>query len=396
MICIFNKNCIIKIIFTIAVICLILTNFTYAKNIETDKALINEQYKLNGIEKINDYLDNNFSDSISGYYNPQDILKDSLKGNLKFNIPGFLNKALKYLFKEFYINLSLFIKLIVLAILCAILKNLQASFLSKSVGELAFYVCYVVIISIVVLSFNTVIVLAQSVIDNMVNFMYLIIPILVTLLISGGNIVSAGIFQPLLIGMAQVAATIFGKILIPITFFVGVLSIVNNISDKIQISRLTAFLKQINMIILGVILTLFVGVISIQGTMGATVDGVTSKATKFAIGTFIPVAGKYLADAADSVISCTLLIKNAAGVAIMLIIILCCLAPILKIFALVLIYRISCVVLEPLGESRIVNCLNDVASSMSFIIGIVAAVAFMFLVSITVVISASNVSAMFR
>jgi len=45
--------------------------------------------------------------------------------------------------------------------------------------------------------------------------------------------------------------------------------------------------------------------------LGAVVDGVTSKTAKFAIGAFIPVAGKYLADAADAVIGCTLLIKNA-------------------------------------------------------------------------------------
>ena len=60
-------------------------------------------------------------------------------------------------------------------------------------------------------------------------------------------------------------------------------------------------------------MTLFIAIVTLQGAIGAVVDGVTSKTAKFAIGVFIPVAGKYLADAADAVIGCTLLIKMLLG-----------------------------------------------------------------------------------
>jgi len=116
----------------------------------------------------------------------------------------------------------------------------------------------------------------------------------------------------------QVSATIIKNILIPLIVLSTIISIVDNISDKIQISRLSSFLKNITQWTLGLILTIFVAIVSLQGSLGAVVDGVTSKTAKFAIGAFIPVAGKYLADAADAVIGCTLLIKNAVGVAIMI------------------------------------------------------------------------------
>lgn len=130
--------------------------------------------------------------------------------------------------------------------------------------------------------------------------------------------------------------------------------------------------------------------------MGAVVDGVTSKTAKFAISAFIPVAGKYLADAADAVIGCTLLIKNAVGVAIMIGILVICLLPLLKMLAVILLYRMSCVLLEPLAEGRIIKCISDVANSMTYILGIAAAVAFMFLMTITALILASNISTMIR
>jgi stage III sporulation protein AE len=130
--------------------------------------------------------------------------------------------------------------------------------------------------------------------------------------------------------------------------------------------------------------------------MGAVVDGVTSKTAKFAIGAFIPVAGKYLADAADAVIGCTLLIKNAAGVAVMIGIVCICLVPLLKILALILLYKLTCVMIEPISEKRITSCISEVANSMTFVLGITASVTFMFLIAVTAVISASNISAMIR
>jgi len=82
-----------------------------------------------------------------------------------------------------------------------------------------------------------------EIIDRMVNFMYSSIPVLVTLIISSGNISSGGVLQPLLIMVVQVSATIIKNILIPLIVLSTIISIVDNISDKIQISRLSSFLK---------------------------------------------------------------------------------------------------------------------------------------------------------
>lgn len=219
---------------------------------------------------------------------------------------------------------------------------------------------------------------------------------MITLLVSSGNFASGGALQPILVMVVQVSATIIKNVLIPLIVLSTIISIVDNVSDKIQITRFSAFLKHITQWSLGIILTVFVAIVSLQGSLGAVVDGVTSKTAKFAINTFIPVAGKYLADAADTVIGCTLLIKNAVGVAILIGIIGICLIPIVEMLAVILIYRVTCVLLEPLAEDRIIKCVGEVASSMTYILGTVASVAFMFLITVTVLILASNISVMVR
>jgi len=361
--------------------------------------IMDRQYHSDEIQNIQEELKkrtNNEINDILQDYDPRSIIKDAATGKFELSFKSIANNALRFLLKEIYINLDILIKLIVLIVICALLRNLQTSFLSDGVSEIAFYVCYIVIISILLVSFSTAMQMGMSMIDGMVDFMYATAPVLITLLVSGGNFTSGGIFQPLMLMIVEVSATIMKGVFIPMIFLSTILSIVSNISDKIQISRLTAMLKQITAWALGTILTVFIAVVSLQGSFGAVIDGVTSKTAKFAIGTFIPVVGKTLADAADTVIGCTLLIKNAAGLAVLVGVLIICIVPLLKILALVALYKAASALVEPISEKRIANCISDVAGSMVYIFGISAAVGFMFLISITALISAGNLSAMIR
>lgn len=50
------------------------------------------------------------------------------------------------------------------------------------------------------------------------------------------------------------------------------------------------------------VLTLFVGFLSIEGTLSSSVDGITAKTTKAAVSNFVPIVGKILGDAVDTVL----------------------------------------------------------------------------------------------
>lgn len=361
--------------------------------------LLKKQIDSNEVKKIQNELgrySNDESRRVLGNYNPKKIIEDAARGVLKFNLADVFKNAVKYMLNEIYQNLHILIQLVMLVILCSVLKNLQASFLSSSVGELAFYACYIAIVSVAVISFDSAIRLGLSAIDQMVNFMYATLPLLITLLVSSGNFTSGSVFQPVLVMIIDVSAMIMKNAFIPMIFFSTVLSIINNISGKIQLSRLAGFFKQIAGWGIGILLTVFVAVLTTQGSLGAVVDGVAGKITKYAIGTFVPVTGKYLADAADAVLGYTLLVRNATGLAVMIGIISICIIPLLKMVAVIAIYRITCALVEPISEKRVTDCISDIAGSMTYILGIASTIAFMFLISVTVIISAGNLSTMIR
>lgn len=361
--------------------------------------LIEQQTGASGVGAIKDELEkymNEESNEILQGFSPEELISNVTAGNLSIDIKGIGGKALQFLFRELYQNLGIFIKLAVLVVICALLKNLQANFLKESVGQVAFYVCYIVIISILLVSYGTVVKMGMDIIDKMVGFMYVTIPVMMALLISGGNITTGGILHPVLLLIVEASATLIKSVFIPLVFLSTILKIVNNISEKIQLAKLANLLKQIVTWTLATMLTVFVIAVSLQGSLGAVIDGATSKAAKFAISTFIPIVGKTLADATDTVIGCTLLIKNAASVAVMVGILVICIVPLIKIIAVVALYKAASALLEPISESRITNCIDDVAGSMLQIFALTAAVAIMFMISITALISAGNISAMLR
>lgn len=361
--------------------------------------MIRRQDAVSGTEALKDeldrYVDEDINEILNGF-STEELISSLTGGNLNADLKGIGGNVLKFLFKELYENLGIFLKLAVLAVICALLKNLHANFLRESVGQVAFYVCYVVIISILLVSYGTVMKLGTDIIDKMAAFMYVAIPVMMSLLISTGNISAGGILHPVLLLVIETSVTLIRSLFIPLVFMSTVLKIVNNISEKVQLAKLANLLKQIVFFTLSVILTVLVIAVSLHGSLGAVIDGAASKAAKFAISTFIPVVGKTLADATDTVIGYTLFIKNAAGAAAMIGILLICIVPMIKIIALAMLYKAAGALLEPVSESRITNCIDDVAGSMLQIFALIAAVAFMFLVSVTALISAGNISAMLR
>ncbi len=123
-----------------------------------------------------------------------------------------------------------------------------------------------------------------------------LIPILITLMLTTGNIVSANLIQPIILFVITFIGNFIVSILIPIILVATALGIISKVSDKVQIDKLSKFLKSSVIWVLGIVLTLFVGIISIEGNLSSTVDGVTAKTTKAAVSSFIPVVGKILGD----------------------------------------------------------------------------------------------------
>ena len=276
-----------------------------------------------------------------------------------------------------------------------ILQTLQNAFEKNAVDMVAYAVIYIVLIIIAVNSFQNAVSYANSAISSMIHFMVAMIPLLLTLLASMGNIVSVTIMHPLIVFMIHTIGTLVYTVIFPLLFFSAVLHIVSSISDKYKVNQLADLLRNIAMAVLGMGLTVFLGVLTVRGATAAVADGVTIRTAKYVTGNFVPVVGRMFADATDTVISASLLVKNAIGLSGVIIIVLLCAFPAMKIIALALIYNVSAAVMQPLGNI-IVTCLKTIGKSMISIFAALASVALLFFLAVAIMITAANVTVMVR
>lgn len=245
-------------------------------------------------------------------------------------------------------------------------------------------------------NFADIINLAKNTIQNLVGFSYCLIPILMTLMMTTGNITSASAIQPVILFLITFIGNIITTFLLPLILIGTALSIVSKVSDKVQIDKLSKYFKSSVVWILGIVLTIFVGVLSLEGSLTSSVDGLTAKTAKVAVSNFIPVVGKILGDAVDTVIGCSNILKNAVGIVGVIVIIGICILPIIKLAILTITYYIASAVCQPIADDKIVSLLSGMGDTFKVLLAMLIAVSVMLIIGTTLVVNISNSGLMYR
>ena len=141
-------------------------------------------------------------------------------------------------------------------------------------------------------NFSDILKSVNTTIENLIGFSQLLIPLLITLMTYTGSITTTAVIEPILLFLIEFISNIIKTLIIPTISIIVVLIIVSKITDKIQISKLGNFFKSSIVWFLGVMLTIFVGVVSLEGSLTSSVDGITAKTAKAAISSLIPVVRK--------------------------------------------------------------------------------------------------------
>lgn len=314
----------------------------------------------------------------------------------KFNLSNVINGFIKFILHEVIVNGKLLGTIILLTIFATILESFQNSFENSSISKVATAISFLVLIILAINSFYMASHYAKVAIQGMMDFMLAIVPILLALLTSMGNITSATLFHPLIIFMVNMSGTIIFYVIFPLIFFSTVLDLISMISERYKLTQLAKLMRQVGIGLLSAFLTIFLGVISVQGAVTSISDGLTIRTAKYVTGNFVPVVGKMFSDAAETVVGASLLLKNGIGIVGVLILLFVAVFPALKIIVLTLIYKISAAVLQPLGNSAIISTLSTIGNSMLYIFAALATVGIMFFLAITIIISAANLSVMIR
>lgn len=322
------------------------------------------------------------------FYN--ETAESIVTGQLKIEPANVINYIIDSLFGEIKESGSLMATLILLGALSGVLGVMQGSLKDSKIAEGAFFAMFTIISCVAVKSFSIAVTYAMDVITAMTDFITKISPIFTVLIMSSGAPVSAAAFHPILSTAVYVITTIMDKCIIPLVQFGAVLAIVNNISGKTQISGFNNLVNSITKWILTAVLTIFASITAIYGFSAPVLDNVGAKAVKFAVGSIVPVVGGLLADTVETVLGGTQLMKNAVGTAGMITMCVMCAVPVIKIFAIFIMLKLSAAIIEPMTDRRISNLLQDIASSVLTLLTMIITIAMLFMICISIILSVTT------
>lgn len=316
-----------------------------------------------------------------------EIIENLLTGEQLFDVNGIISNLKDLFFAEVKSSLLLGVGIVAICVIIGLLKSLATSFGEKAVSNIAIMISSCVVIALCLSSFRNTYALCVDAVGTMTHTMQILLPIVIPLLVSMGGITSGGILSPLLMGVITAFNTLLSKVVLPMLFFSAIFLLINSVTEKDYVNKLAVFIRSAAVFITGLCATFFSGITVVQGFAAESADGILINTARFSLNNFIPIVGGFAADSVDMMLRCVGIIKNAVSIFGIIIIGMLLLIPLLKLLAIVVIYKLTAILTEPIGLENISDCLNEMGNAVVTMCVVLFLTAMMFLIFIAIILS---------
>ena len=337
---------------------------------------------LDGLEQNKFFKDQSFKEKV----------KSLLNGTYFTDYSSLFSCLISLIFD----NLLKFLPTLLLVISICLLNNLLSVLKSdskstKGVGDIVTFVCFAVVIVVLIISVKEVISITKSTIDNMQRQMQAIFPITLTLLAAVGNVTTVSIYKPLVAVLSNGIPYIFSYIVYPVFIISFLFIVLNNLSSNIKLNKFIDFLNSFFKWSTGIVFTIFSTILALQGISAGRYDSVSVKATRFAIKSYVPIIGGYLSEGLDFIVLGSVLIKNAIGMAGLFMVFLTIISPILQIVVFKLGLQLTAAIIEPMSDGKSASFIIQISKVLVYPLVLIIGVAFSYILSLSLIMCTGNI-----
>ena len=196
-------------------------------------------------------------------------------------------------------------------------------------------------------------------------------PLLIALLSAAGGGATAVMLTPMAALAGSLIGTVAGGGGLALCGCAAGVAAAGELSGHVRFSKLFTLLRSVCNGLMGALMTAFLGLMGVQGILGAGYDGAAVRTAQYAVDNLMPVVGGDVADTMGALIGSARLVKNAAGVTGLCLLLLVCVQPVLAILAPLLASRVAAAMVEPLADgpaARLIDRLGDVLSMLLVVV----------------------------
>ncbi len=145
------------------------------------------------------------------------------------------------------------------------------------------------------------------------DFTAVFIPVFAGIIAVSGQAATAAVFTSVMLVVIQILMQLTVQLLLPFAGLMLGVTAAGGLNTDLKIEKLGDGVKKVIIWALGLIMTIFIGILSLQSVISASADSVTLRAAKFAVSNSIPFVGGAVSDALATVKSSVTLLKSGVG-----------------------------------------------------------------------------------
>lgn len=298
------------------------------------------------------------------------LMEEVLSGEFDFSFSGWRQKLYQAAFGELQMQGKLLTQLLLVVILSAILRQLSASFRGKSVGEMGFYLCYVILVAVLLSAFYEI---AACVVERMTGICQVfrgMVPLFLLLSGASGKLMEGAWMGPTLLGGSALLSEGIRRLLVPGILLAIGLELADHISERPILGRFAALLRQgLRWGMKGTAMG-FMLLLSLQKIGGAATNGLATRTAKIVVGA-VPVVGDIMGGTVEAAAAVLSTLKSGVLVTAAVLLLLLCLPLLVKLLVIWLVFRLTAAASEFICEERLVDCISAAGEYTGLLLGIV-------------------------
>lgn len=342
--------------------------------------------KTYNLDEYINTINSSVRENIGEDFNFKNMANEIINKN-NINYKNIFMKLLDLFFKEISSAIKGAITIFIIVVIMAVLSNLELEKKSE-ITKIAHLACFIVIATITIATFVDTAKMLTKVVHTQTTLMQVISPFLLAVLIATGKITTTGIIQPLLLFLASFVGCVITYFVIPLLSISVAFNVICSISENIKLEKMSKIFSSVSLWTVGVVLTVFLGVLSLETSLSTSVDSLGVKTTQAAVSNFVPVVGKFFSDSFEVVVGATKIIGKTGGVIGIIGIIVVAIVPIFKLASIMGIYMLLAALVEPISNDELTSkYLSSIANTYKTMLGVLIGITILFVISTGIILN---------
>lgn len=313
----------------------------------------------------------------------EDALHKILSGEKLFSKEYFMTLIKNFLYKNLAAERDTMIHVVLLVLVAALFSNFSNVFNNGQMGEISFYIVYMLLLAALVHSFGTLSIEISEGLTGFVTFMKALMPSYFLAVTAATGSATAMVFYEVVLVLVYVVQVIFLKGVLPGIHIYVLLQLVNFLHSEDFLSKMAELVRTVVEWTMRTCIAVVIGMQIIQNMIGPAIDtlkrdviGKTAAA--------IPGIGNAINGVTEVALGTAVLVRNGLGVIGMIVILCVGLPPVIRLGMTTLLYKLLAAIVQPISDKRMVGALATIGDGCMLLLKVLLTMELLFLITIAV------------